>query len=148
MQHLVHKENSSVCFALFFITIMSQNGIQQIIHEIEHEHKKWSTRRWSVAIACSCINFFIFSVFRSASVIYVALKDELNCSNAEASWPVTLASGVAALSCLGSGFLSHYFEKQRIVFTGIVVTSFAIAICYFANGLAFVIVFLGVVQGN
>lgn len=104
--------------------------------------------RWLVAIACSVINFFLFAVFRSAGVIYVALKHKLGCSNEEAAWPMTLASGVAAITCLVSGFLAHYLQKHTIVFVGVLVVSFAIAICYFANGIAFVIVFLGVVHGN
>lgn len=104
--------------------------------------------RWVIAGSCSLINFFVFSIFRSAGVLYLALITTFNCSREEASWPVTLASGISAIVCLPAGFLSHYFAIRSIVVAGILVSSLGIGVCIFANSIAFIILFLGIVQGN
>jgi hypothetical protein len=105
---------------------------------------------WVIAASCSWINFFLFSIFRSAGVLYLALitTEDLKCSYEEASWPITLASGVGAISCLPAGFLNHYLPVKPIVMTGICITSFSISICYFATSLSFITFFLGTIQGN
>ena len=103
---------------------------------------------WVIAASCSWINFCLFTVFRSAGVLYLALVSSLGCSYEEASWPITLASGVACLACLPAGFLSHYLPLKSIVMMGICITSFSISICYFASSVSFIILFLGIIQGN
>ena len=103
---------------------------------------------WTVALACSWINLFVFAVFRSAGVLYMALVRTFGCSHAEAAWPITLASAVASITCLPAGFLSHYFAVRTIVSCGILITSFSIAICFFTNSITSIILFLGTTQGN
>jgi hypothetical protein len=103
---------------------------------------------WIIALSCSWINLFVFGVFRSAGVLFMALVRTFGCTHAEAAWPITLASGVASMTCLPAGFLSHYFAIRTIVCCGILVTSFSIAICFFSESLAFTIIFLGLGQGE
>ena len=112
---------------------------------------KRSSRRWIIAISCCWINFFIFSLFRSAGVLYMALVHSMDVSYADASWPISLAGGIASITCLPAGFMSHYFTIRSIVTVGITVTSFGIAICYMlhaSSGIGLVIFFLGIVQGK
>lgn len=107
----------------------------------------FSTRSWIIAIACLWINLFIFAVFRSNGVLYKALQKEYNATHELASWPITLSSSIASISCLPSGFLSHYFTIRTIVSTGIIITSSSIAICYITNSLNLIILSIGIVQG-
>ncbi|KAI1295876.1 Monocarboxylate transporter 12 [Halotydeus destructor] len=106
-----------------------------------------AVRKWLLPIGCAWINFFLYSVFRSAGVLFVAIERTFECSREEASWPMTLASGVAAITCLVSGFLSHYMQKWIIAVLGILVTSLGVVMCYFGHTLTIVSISLGVVQG-
>lgn len=105
------------------------------------------SRSWIIAWSCCWINLFIFAVFRSAGVLYMALIQSLGCSYSDASWPISLAGGIASITCLPAGFMSHYFTVRSIVSIGIVVTSFGISICYFVSNIKLIIIFLGVIQG-
>ncbi|RWS25666.1 monocarboxylate transporter 12-like protein [Leptotrombidium deliense] len=109
------------------------------------EHRdRWS---WVIAFSCCWINIFIFGVFRSFGVLYLAVMSTFRCSQELASWPFTLASGVASLSALPSAFLTHYYSIRSISFFGVFICSFAISICFFASDVYFIIVFLGIIQG-
>ena len=101
-----------------------------------------------VAVSCFWINLFVFAVFRSAGVLYMALVHSFDCSHAEAAWPVTLASGVASLACLPAGFLSHYLTVRTIVSIGILLTSSSIAVCFCLTSFSSLVLFLGVFQGE
>ena len=103
---------------------------------------------WLIALACSWVNLFIFAIFRSNGVLYKALQSQFGASRAQASWPITLASSIAAIFCLPAGFLSHFFTVRAIVSFGIILTSASVAFCYFANSIDLVILSIGVSQGN
>lgn len=105
----------------------------------------WS---WIIAFSCCWINIFLFGVFRSAGVLYRAFVNTYNCTYQEASWPISLAGSVASITGIAAGFLTHYFNIRTLVFFGILITSIAISACYFADTIIFIIVSLGIIQGN
>jgi len=103
---------------------------------------------WVIASSCFWINLFLFSVFRSSGVLYLALISTIGCSYEEASWPITVSSGVAAIACLPAGFLNHYIPLRFIVMIGICITSLSILTCFFVSSLPYIILLLGVLQGK
>ena len=105
-------------------------------------------RAWLVALSCCWVNLFVYAVFRSAGVLYMALVRKFGCSPAQAAWPITLASGVASIACLPAGFLSHYFSVRSLVSAGILLTACSISACFFADSLASVVLCLGLAQGE
>ena len=103
---------------------------------------------WTIALACSWVNLFIFAIFRSSGVLYQALRVHFKATHAQAAWPITLASSISAIFCLPAGFLSHYFTVRAIVSSGVALTAASVAVCYFANSVDLVILSIGVSQGN
>jgi len=103
--------------------------------------------KWVIAFSCFWINAFIFGVFRSAGVLYLAFVATYHCTYREASWPISLAGSVASITGIAAGFLSHYFHIRTLVFVGVLTCSLATSICYFANDIVFIIVSLGFIQG-
>lgn len=105
-------------------------------------------RPWLIAFSCFWINLFMFAVFRSGGVLYLALTRTLNCTHSQASWPITLAGAVASITCLPAGFLSHYFTVRAIVTSGTLIVFLSISSCFFIKSISVMIIVLGVLQGN
>jgi hypothetical protein len=104
-------------------------------------------RQWIIAFSCCWINAFIFGVFRSAGVLYLAFVTTFDCTYREASWPISLAGSIASITGIAAGFLTHYFYIRTLVFLGVFISSFAISLCYFAKNIIFIIISLGFIQG-
>ena len=115
-----------------FLSIKSMKGLQP----------------WIIAFACFWINLFMFAVFRSGGVLYLALTRTLNCTYSQASWPITLAGAIASITCLPAGFLSHYFTVRTIVTTGTFIVFFSISSCFYVTSIRVMITVLGVFQGK
>ena len=105
-------------------------------------------RPWIIAFSCFWINLFMFAVFRSGGVLYLALTRTLNCTHSQASWPITLAGATASITCLPAGFLSHYFTVRTIVTIGTVIVFLSISSCFFITSISVMIIVLGVMQGK
>ena len=105
-------------------------------------------RPWIIAFACFWINLFMFAVFRSGGVLYLALTRTLNCTYSQASWPITLAGAIASITCLPAGFLSHYFTVRTIVTTGTFIVFISISSCFYVTSISVMITVLGVFQGK
>src|SRR5690625_463031 len=106
------------------------------------------TNRWLVAFACAWVNLFIFAVFRAAGVVYLALIDRFGCSHQQAAWSVSLAGSVASIAGLPAGFLTHYFSTRVLVIAGVCLCSISVCATSLANSIGFVIVCLGLFQGE
>lgn len=103
--------------------------------------------QWVIAFSCCWINAFLFGVFRSAGVLYLAFVNTFGCTYREASWPISLAGSIASITGIAAGFLSHYLYIRTLVFIGVLITSFAISICFFATHIIYIIICLGFIQG-
>ncbi|XP_022250116.1 monocarboxylate transporter 7-like isoform X1 [Limulus polyphemus] len=102
---------------------------------------------WIVALSCFWINLCLFGAFRSSGLLYVALVDTYNCSHAYAAWSSALAAALMNLSGPLVGLLTHLLTIRVIILTGSVVSSSAVALCYFATDINHVILLLGGLQG-
>lgn len=114
---------------------------------VKHERSQ-KIDAWSIAIASSWVNLFIFSVFRSSGVLYKIFQQEFHATPKQASWPTTLSSSIGAISCLPAGFLAHYFTIRTIVSTGIITVALSVVICFWTTSMNVIIVSLGILQGN
>lgn len=103
--------------------------------------------RWLIAFACAWVNLFIFSVFRSAGILYLALIKQFNSTHQQAAWPVSLAGSVASTTGIMSSLLSHYFQARTLVVFGVIICSISIASTYLADTIYFVTICIGLIQG-
>ncbi|CAG2118104.1 unnamed protein product, partial [Medioppia subpectinata] len=102
--------------------------------------------KWIIAFSCSWINVFTFGIFRSIGLLFGAFVSEYDCTYRQASWPVSLIGSFASITGLLAAFLSHYFQIRTLVFTGVLICSFATSICYLATDIIQITIFLGVIQ--
>ncbi|OQR72288.1 hypothetical protein BIW11_10481 [Tropilaelaps mercedesae] len=108
----------------------------------------WS---WTIAVACSLLNFFTSAVLRSSSVLYFHAIDFYGVSRAEASWAPFLVSSVSNLSGFGVGLnipavaacLNLWFDKKKVIASGIIYTGTALGSLFFPFFLDFVVSTLG-----
>ncbi|CAN8032701.1 unnamed protein product [Ixodes persulcatus] len=107
-----------------------------------------SSTSWIVAAGCCWGNVFAFGVFRSAAIIYTALLNSLNITREEASWPVTLMGIFLCVAGPVAGTLGRRYEIWKLTVSACLVGGLAVSICFFANGMWFLIVFLGVIYGT
>lgn len=100
-----------------------------------------------IAFACAWINIFIFSIFRSAGVVYVELTDHYKCTYQQAAWSMSLAGSVASITGIFSGFLTHYFQVRWIILVGGLICSGSVMSTYYATSIEHVTIAIGLGQG-
>ncbi|CAN7979994.1 unnamed protein product [Ixodes pacificus] len=106
-----------------------------------------SKRSWAVAVACCWINAFSLLTIRSASVIYVEILETFSVTREQASWPLSLITVFYCLVGPIVGALANYIAIHKLISVGCLASGLAVAACYFANGIPYLIFFLGVTQG-
>ncbi|CAN7998560.1 unnamed protein product, partial [Ixodes hexagonus] len=106
-----------------------------------------SARSWAVAAACCWINVFTFAIVRAAAVIYVAVLQTFDASREDASWAVSLTVVFYYIAAPVAGVMGGHFEIWKLILAGCLTSSLAVSACYFANGIAYLTVFLGVLHG-
>ncbi|KAM7291237.1 putative sugar transporter [Ixodes scapularis] len=106
-----------------------------------------SSTSWIVAAACCWVYVFAYGIFRSAAIIYTALLHSLNITREEASWPVTLMGIFLCVSGPIVGTLGRRYAIWKLTVSACLVGGLAVSVCFFANGIWFLIVFLGVIYG-
>uniref|UniRef100_A0A4D5S410 Putative sugar transporter n=1 Tax=Ixodes scapularis TaxID=6945 RepID=A0A4D5S410_IXOSC len=102
---------------------------------------------WIVAAGCCWVYVFAYGIFRSAAIIYTALLNSLNITREEASWPVTLMGIFLCVSGPIVGTLGRRYAIWKLTVPACLVGGLAVSVCFFANGIWFLIVFLGVIYG-
>lgn len=107
-----------------------------------------SPRSWAVAAACCWINVFTFALIRSAAVVYVALLRTFPVTREQASWPVNLSVVCYFLTGPIAGVLARYIPIWKLTVLGCLGGSLAVCVCYFAQSMLFLDVFLGVTHGT
>jgi hypothetical protein len=117
---------------------------KSVISDNIYRNSGW---QWVIAFSCFWINAFIFGVFRSAGVLYLAFVTTFGCTYQVASWPISLAGSIASITGIAAGFLNHYFYIRTLVFLGVFISSLAISVSYFAKNIIFIIISLGIIQG-
>ncbi|XP_076334151.1 monocarboxylate transporter 13-like isoform X1 [Tachypleus tridentatus] len=105
-------------------------------------------RVWIVAVSCSMIAFFLFGVFRSYGILYLEIIITFHTTRAQASWPLSLCASIMNVVGIFAGLLIHYVSARCIVFTGMVVLALSFSLCFLAQNMVHLIVFLGVLQGT
>ncbi|CAN7938394.1 unnamed protein product [Ixodes hexagonus] len=106
-----------------------------------------SSTSWIVAAGCCWSCVFSFAIFRSAGMVYVATLSSLDTTRAEAAWPVTV---MGVLSCLAGpvvGWLATRIAVWKMTVSACLVGALSISACFFANGIWFLVISLGVVHG-
>ncbi|XP_023235761.1 monocarboxylate transporter 2-like isoform X1 [Centruroides sculpturatus] len=111
---------------------------------VNNQEDKWG---WVVATACFGINFIILGLQRSAAIVYVALLAEFGITREQAAWPITLCSSIMFLVGPLAGFLAEFLIIRTIVFSGCLIASIGVILCFFGHSLVFIILFFGAVQG-
>uniref|UniRef100_A0A224YZC6 Monocarboxylate transporter n=1 Tax=Rhipicephalus zambeziensis TaxID=60191 RepID=A0A224YZC6_9ACAR len=107
-----------------------------------------SPRSWAVAAACCWINVFTFALVRSAAVVYVALLRTFPVTREQASWPVNLSVVCYFLTGPIAGVLARYIPIWKLTVLGCLGGSLAVCVCYFAQSMLFLDIFLGVTHGT
>uniref|UniRef100_A0A131XLS9 Putative monocarboxylate transporter n=1 Tax=Hyalomma excavatum TaxID=257692 RepID=A0A131XLS9_9ACAR len=107
-----------------------------------------SPRSWAVAAACCWINVFTFALVRSAAIVYVALLRAFPVTREQASWPVNLSVVCYFLTGPIAGVLARYIPIWKLTVLGCLGGSLAVCVCYFAQSMLFLDVFLGVTHGT
>lgn len=102
---------------------------------------------WMVVVASFCTMFTSLGVFRSTSVIYVALVDVLGVSRENAAWPFTLAASLLSILGVFVGVLAEYFSIRTLVFYGTLMSSIGVALCYTANNILLIVIYFGIIFG-
>ncbi|CAN7938395.1 unnamed protein product [Ixodes hexagonus] len=106
-----------------------------------------SSTSWVVALGCCWTNLFILAIFRSAAIVYVAILNSLDTTRAEAAWPLTV---MAILSCIPGpvvGWLATHVAVWKMTVTACAIGALSISACFFANGIWFLVISLGIVHG-
>ncbi|KAL1470142.1 hypothetical protein MTO96_040628 [Rhipicephalus appendiculatus] len=105
------------------------------------------SRGWVVVAAASTINLFTMSMMRSGAIIYVGIASTFGVSREDASWPMCLATVFNLLAGPISGILAQYFQISTLLVVGCCLASLPVCASYFANGVPFLIISLGVMHG-
>ncbi|CAN8012492.1 unnamed protein product [Ixodes pacificus] len=103
--------------------------------------------RWLVAAACCWINVFGFALLRSSAVTYVVVLQTLHVTRAQAAWPLTLAGVFYTFAAPAAGVLARYVSVWKLTLAASVASAISISLCYFANGISYLIVCYGILQG-
>lgn len=107
-----------------------------------------SARSWVVAAACCWINVFTFAMIRSAAIVYVALLRTFPVTREQASWPVNLSVVCYLVTGPIAGVLARCIPIWKLTVLGCLGGSLAICVCFFAQSMLFLDVFLGVIHGT
>lgn len=102
---------------------------------------------WIIVLSCGFIHFALFGIFRSSGVIYVALLEAYDATREEASWPFSLCSAIFQLVGPGSSILLRFMSQRSACLLGSAIATVGVTCCYFADSIAWINIFLGVVHG-
>ncbi|XP_037580397.1 monocarboxylate transporter 12-like [Dermacentor silvarum] len=105
------------------------------------------SRGWVVVAAASIINVFTLAVMRSGAIIYVGIASTFGVSREDAAWPVCLATVFNLAAGPISGILAQHFQISTLLVVGCFLASLPVCASYFANGVPFLILTLGVLHG-
>ncbi|KAH9373814.1 hypothetical protein HPB48_007464 [Haemaphysalis longicornis] len=106
-----------------------------------------STRSWVVAGACFWINVFAIPMLGASGVIYVNILKTFDVTREQASWPVSLTSTFYLISGILGGMLNKYITLRAIVIISCALSALLMSACFFATGILFLIIILGVFNG-
>ncbi|XP_075532091.1 monocarboxylate transporter 12-like isoform X1 [Dermacentor variabilis] len=102
---------------------------------------------WLVVAAASVINVFTLAVMRSGAIIYVGIASTFGVSREDAAWPVCLATVFNLAAGPITGTLAQHFQISTLLVVGCFLASLPVCASYFANGVPFLIVSLGILHG-
>ncbi|KAL1470141.1 hypothetical protein MTO96_040627 [Rhipicephalus appendiculatus] len=105
------------------------------------------SRGWVIVAAASTINLFTLALMRSGAIVYVGIASAFGVSREDASWPMCLTTVFNLLAGPIAGILAQYFQISTLLVAGCFLASLPVCVSYFANGVPFLIVSLGVVHG-
>ncbi|CAN7939536.1 unnamed protein product, partial [Ixodes hexagonus] len=106
-----------------------------------------SSTSWIVAAGTCWTYVFSFAIFRSAGIVYVAILNSLDTTRAEAAWPVTVMGILFCFAGPVVGYLATRIAVWKMTVSACVVGALSISACFFANGIWFLVITLGVVHG-
>ncbi|XP_070383622.1 monocarboxylate transporter 5-like isoform X2 [Dermacentor albipictus] len=105
------------------------------------------SRGWLVVAAASVNNVFTLAVMRSGAIIYVGIASTFGVSREDAAWPVCLATVFNLAAGPITGMLAQHFQISTLLVVGCFLASLPVCASYFANGVPFLIVSLGILHG-
>ncbi|XP_040069306.1 monocarboxylate transporter 2-like [Ixodes scapularis] len=103
--------------------------------------------RWLVAAACCWMNLFGFAMLRSMAVVYVGVLQEFHVTRGQAAWPLSLTGVFYTFTAPAVGVLARHISVWKLTLAGSVASSICVSLCYFANGIPYLIVCYGISQG-
>ncbi|XP_064466153.1 monocarboxylate transporter 9-like isoform X2 [Ornithodoros turicata] len=111
----------------------------------------WRSRRQLRGIfmlaAVFWINLFIFGLFRSGGVIYVALVETFGSSHEIAAWPISLAGATLCMIGPVASGLIRVLSIRVIVTIGVFVTFLSASLCYLAEDVITILILIGILYG-
>ncbi|XP_049271823.1 monocarboxylate transporter 11 [Rhipicephalus sanguineus] len=106
-----------------------------------------SDRAWLVVAACCCINAFALAVIRSGAIVYVGVASTFRVTREDAAWPLCLATLFNLAAGPVSGVLARRFNICKLMRLGCLLASLSVSVSYFATGVPYLSVSLGVLHG-
>ncbi|KAG0436282.1 hypothetical protein HPB47_018038 [Ixodes persulcatus] len=93
------------------------------------------------------MNLFGFAMLRSMAVVYVGVLQEFHVTRGQAAWPLSLTGVFYTFTAPAVGVLARHISIWKLTLVGSVASSICVSLCYFANGIPYLIVCYGISQG-
>ncbi|RWS05416.1 monocarboxylate transporter-like protein [Dinothrombium tinctorium] len=110
-------------------------------------HKTDFGYAWIIVASSFIIYALIIGNIRSYGVVYVEILGTYNASREAASWPLSLLYAVMYFTGVISGILNNYFSTRVIVIIGCLFSSLGISLCFSAESIFHLSIFIGLIQG-
>ncbi|CAL1297524.1 unnamed protein product [Larinioides sclopetarius] len=113
---------------------MKQNGMNS-----------WDS--WLATLACTLISFLIVMPIKLSGLLFVEILGRFDTDRATASYPLFLCM---LINCSGgplSGYCGERFGLHSVILAGCIFSSVGVGVCFLAENITAVIIFLGLVYG-
>ncbi|GBO14864.1 hypothetical protein AVEN_10695-1 [Araneus ventricosus] len=106
-----------------------------------------SKASWTVAMACAFLNFLVLIPTKVSGLFFVEILDRYQVSRNLAGYP---AFTITLVRCSGGPFAGYFAERfgiNEVMILGSLLAAVGISACFFAEDIAAVTVFLGLIHG-
>ncbi|CAL1272421.1 unnamed protein product [Larinioides sclopetarius] len=102
---------------------------------------------WTVAVTCAFLNFLVLIPVKVSGLFFVEILERYQVSRNLAGYP---AFTISLMRCSGGPFAGYFAERfgiNEVMTLGSLLSAVGISVCFFAEDIAAVIVFLGLIHG-
>ncbi|GBO24598.1 hypothetical protein AVEN_260742-1 [Araneus ventricosus] len=103
---------------------------------------------WTVAMACAFLNFLVLLPTKVSGLFFVEILDRYQVSRNLAGYP---AFTITLMRCSGGPFAGYFAERfgiNEVMILGSLLAAVGISACFFAEDIAAVTVFLGLIHAE